>query len=134
MHRAAELGLLSAQMNEPVPADCRRCGVCCFSDSAEYVWVRGDDWSRLGAEADRLAHFVRNRAFMRMKDGHCAALEVRHDAAGRPEFFCTIYEHRPEICRDLGRGSPECLGDLETKAAAVAAALAAPSASPAPQG
>ena len=107
-----------------IPADCRRCGVCCYSVSAEYVWVRGDDWSRLGEEAERLAHFIGHRAFMRMKDGHCAALDVRRDAAGGPEFFCTIYEKRPEICRDLGRGSPECEADLEAKAAQVAAAVA----------
>ena len=107
----------------PTPSDCRRCGVCCFSDSAEYVWVRGDDWARLGDAAERLAHFIGNRAFMRMRGGHCAALDARRDAAGGAEFFCTIYEHRPEICRDLGRGSPECLGELETKAGIVAAAL-----------
>ncbi len=111
-------------MNENTPTDCRRCGVCCFSDSAEYVWVRGDDWARLGAEAETLAHFIGNHAFMRMRDGHCAALEVRRDAAGGAEFFCTIYENRPEICRDLGRGSPECAADLEAKTAQVAAAVA----------
>lgn len=106
-------------MNTP-PADCRRCGVCCFSDSAEYVWVRGDDWARLGDQAGELAHFIGRHAFMRMRDGHCAALEVRRDAAGRAEFFCTIYERRPEICRDLARGSPECLVEIEAKAAVVA--------------
>lgn len=109
---------------EPLPPDCRRCGVCCFSESAEYVWVRGDDWSRLGERAEELAHFIGHHAFMRMRAGHCAALDVRRDAAGGTEFFCTIYENRPEICRDLGRGSPECLGELETKAAQVAAAVA----------
>jgi uncharacterized protein len=102
----------------------RRCGVCCFSESAEYVWVRGADWALLGERADELAHFIGNHAFMRMRDGHCAALDVRRDAEGRTDFFCTIYERRPQICHDLGRGSPECLGELETKAAAVAAAVA----------
>jgi uncharacterized protein len=102
-------------MNPTIPANCLRCGVCCFSESAEYVWVRGDDWSRLGDEADRLAHFIGHRAFMRMRDGHCAALDVRVTADGTKEFFCTIYERRPEICRDLGRGSPECEAELELK-------------------
>lgn len=98
-----------------IPADCRRCGLCCYSDSEEYVWIRGDDWSRLGDEAERLAHFIGHRAFMKMRDGHCAALEVRTTAEGAKEFFCTIYERRPEICRDLARGSPECEAELETK-------------------
>jgi uncharacterized protein len=104
---------------ERLPTDCRRCGVCCFSASPTYVRVTGDDWSRLGAEAERVAHFVENRAFMRMRDGHCAALEVRRGADGAADFFCTIYERRPQTCRDLARGSPQCLGEIATKGDAV---------------
>jgi Fe-S-cluster containining protein len=69
---------------------------------------------------DKLAHFIGNRAFMRMSEGHCAALKVRPTAGAETTFFCTIYERRPEICRALARGSPECLGELETKADRVA--------------
>jgi len=76
-----------------------------------FVRVTGADWERLGAAADRLAHFVGNRAFMRMTAGHCAALELRLAAGSGTEFFCTIYEHRPQICRDLARGSPECAAE-----------------------
>mgnify|MGYP007071029414 CR=1 FL=1 len=86
--------------------------------------MRDDDWARLGEQADELTHAAGGRVFMRMRDGHCAALTVRRDAAGRPEFFCTIYAQRPEICRVLERGSPECLGEWEVKAAASAAAQA----------
>jgi len=111
-------------MNQPVipPNDCQRCGVCCYSDSPEYVWVTGYDWTRLGGEAERLAHFIGHRAFMKMSGGHCAALAVRRPLEGVATFFCTIYEQRPEICRVLARGSPECLGELESKAARVARA------------
>lgn len=97
------------------PSDCLRCGVCCFSPAENYVPVTGADWSRLGEEAERLAHFVGIRAFMRMRDGHCAALEVRRPAEGAAEFFCTMYERRPQVCRDLGRGSPQCAGEIATK-------------------
>lgn len=100
----------------PFPADCRNCGVCCFSESPAYVRVTGEDWTRLGERADDVAHFVGHRAFMRMRDGHCAALKVRRDGTQGIEFFCTIYEQRPQICRDLARGSPECAGELTTKA------------------
>lgn len=101
----------------PLPADCRRCGVCCFSESPTYVRVTGDDWTRLGAGADAVAHFLGNRAYMRMHDGHCAALEIRPAAtnSGVADFFCTIYERRPQTCRDLGRGSAHCLGELAMK-------------------
>ena len=94
------------------PPDCRRCGACCFSASPTFVSVTGNDWSRLGAEAGRLAHFVGNRAFMRMQGGHCVGLEVRRTAEGGADFFCTIYEKRPEICRTLERGSAQCAGEI----------------------
>ncbi|WP_245844322.1 YkgJ family cysteine cluster protein [Nibricoccus aquaticus] len=99
------------------PDDCRRCGVCCFSSLESYVRVSGDDWTRLGDAAERVAHFVGNRAFMLMREGHCAALELRHAEDGAAEFFCSIYEQRPQICRDLARGSPECGGEREMKGA-----------------
>lgn len=107
------------------PENCLRCGVCCFSNLDTYVRVWGYDWDRLGADAARLAHFVGNEAYMKMRDGHCAALQVRWSDDGAPEFFCSIYDRRPELCRFLERGSPECHGELETKAARVAAAVAA---------
>lgn len=101
--------------------DCLRCGVCCHSDLPAYVRVSGEDWARLGDAADRVAHFIGNRAYLRMTGGHCAALAIRPacDGAGATEYFCTIYERRPQICRALGRGSPECEGELATKGARV---------------
>jgi len=80
------------------------------------VRVTGDDWSRLGDAAESVAHFVGHRAFMRMRDGHCVALKVRATPEGATEFFCTIYDRRPQICRDLARGSPECAGERMIKA------------------
>jgi hypothetical protein len=76
-----------------------------------FVRVTGDDWQRLGAAADRVAQFVGHRAYMKMSAGHCGALELRSAARGETEFFCTVYERRPQICRDLARGSPECAGE-----------------------
>ncbi len=79
--------------------------------------LSGDDWERLADDTERVAHFIGNRAYMRMSErGHCGALEVRATADGAREFFCTIYERRPQVCRDLGRGSPECEGELALKA------------------
>jgi uncharacterized protein len=103
------------------PADCRACGVCCFSTSDTYVRVTGADWTRLGDEAERVAYFANNRAFMRMTGGHCAALAVRTGTEGARDFFCSIYERRPQICRDLARGSPECAGERMIKAQTVEA-------------
>jgi Fe-S-cluster containining protein len=65
--------------------------------------------------AEELAEFMGHRAFMRMRDGHCAALDVRSEKDGAPDFYCTIYDRRPQICRDLARGSAECAGERNLK-------------------
>ena len=105
-----------------IPVDCLNCGVCCFSKSATYIRVSGDDWSRLGDDAERMARFVGQRAYMRMENGHCLALQITTHRGQPPVFFCEIYATRPQICRDLKRGAPECQGELTTKAHRVAEA------------
>ncbi|MEO7699021.1 MAG: YkgJ family cysteine cluster protein [Opitutus sp.] len=117
--RCAKIALVNSAPAS-VPADCQRCGVCCFSESDEYVWVTGYDWTQLGGDVDRLAHFIGNRAFMKMSAGHCVALQISRAADGSPHFCCSVYDRRPEICRALERGSPECQGDLATKTESVA--------------
>ena len=99
----------------PPPAGCLTCGACCFSLLPTYVRVSGEDWTRLGAEAESVAQFIGHRAYMRMQEGHCAALALRRGADGGREFFCTVYDQRPQVCRDLARGSPACLGELTVK-------------------
>jgi Fe-S-cluster containining protein len=89
-----------------------------------YVRVTGTDWTRLGDLAERVAYFADNRAFMRMVDGHCAALILRDTEDGGSEFFCSIYERRPQVCRDLARGSPECDGERALKGGRVTSAAA----------
>jgi len=75
--------------------------------------VTGDDYARLGEFAAEPAHFIGNRAFMRMEANHCAALGF--DPATRT-FACTIYETRPEVCRELQNSSPACQAERLTKA------------------
>jgi hypothetical protein len=98
----------------PLPAThplCLECGACCFSNLETSVRVTGDDYGRLGEAADGLVHFVGNRAYMRLDEGHCAALRI--ELEGR--FVCTVYEARPEVCRNLERASPQCAGELLSK-------------------
>jgi len=96
----------------PDPPACLSCGTCCFSTLERYVPVSGDDHARLGDAADELVVWIGNRAYLRLEEGHCAALAIDRDAA---RFFCTVYERRPEICRALERGSPQCAGELSAK-------------------
>ena len=109
---------------EEPPVDCTRCGTCCFSESPRHARVTGDDHERLGDEAESLVTWIGNEAFMRLaparrRDGaegpvvhHCGALVLDAD---RGTFSCAIYERRPQVCRDLQRGSPECRGELGAK-------------------
>lgn len=100
--------------------DCQQCGACCFSDLPTYVRVSGDDHARLGGHADALTTFHGNRCYMRMVDGHCAALVVDPTPG---QFACSVYERRPEACRALGRGSPACEAEVLQKAQRVARLL-----------
>jgi len=77
------------------------------------VPVSGDDHARLGDLAEQYVHFAGNKAFLRMRDGHCAALVIDPE---RGHFVCSVYEARPETCRVLERGSPECEGERWAKA------------------
>jgi Fe-S-cluster containining protein len=97
--------------HDTVP-ECLACGVCCFSTLERYVPVSGDDYSRLGDEADDLVIFLENKAYMRLSAGHCAALRVA-DPLG---FACSVYERRPTVCRELARGSSACAGERSLKA------------------
>jgi uncharacterized protein len=81
--------------------------------------VTGDDYERLGDDAERLVTFLGNQAFMRIEHegaaspvGRCAAL-VLDPAAGT--YFCSVYERRPAVCRDLEPGSGACDGERATK-------------------
>jgi uncharacterized protein len=91
---------------------CLECGACCFSRLASYVPVDGADHARIGDQVDELTVFDGNRCYMRMSDGHCAALVV--DVTTR-RFVCSIYGARPAVCRELERGSPACRGELHEK-------------------
>lgn len=81
--------------------------------------MTGDDYERLGEAAEGLVNFLGNRAYMRLADGHCAALRV--ELEGR--FVCTVYETRPDACRELERESPHCAGERHAKHGRAAARL-----------
>jgi Fe-S-cluster containining protein len=98
--------------------ECTACGTCCFSTLPEYIRVFGFDHDRMDDAARAYTHFLGNRCYMRLEDGHCAALRVElapsHPLAGR--FTCAIYEVRPDACRSLERGSGGCKGERHEKA------------------
>lgn len=92
---------------------CMSCGACCIAFRASFYWAEGDD-SMKGSIPVHLT--VNMNAFQRAMrrtnshDQHCIAL------SGTPgqKVICTIYEHRPSVCRNfesswkLGIHNPRC--------------------------
>lgn len=92
------------------PADCTRCGACCFSERDDYIELFGVDVARMDEAALALTHERDGRRFMRFAGGRCTALLRRDD-----RLVCTIYEMRPDACRWLARDSGECLAQVAEK-------------------
>lgn len=95
-----------------IEPDCQHCAACCFSELARYVRVTGNDYARLGADAATYVHFIENRAFMLLTEGHCAALKFELESM---QFVCQVYERQPEVCRELERGSTTCKAVRQAK-------------------
>src|SRR6187401_2664212 len=105
---------------EEPPEDCTRCAACCFSESVRHARVTGDDHARLGDDAESLVTWIGNTAFMRLEHVGDAAHGLRRCAALAIDpvlgmFACSIYERRPQVCRDLERGGSACRGELAAK-------------------
>ncbi len=95
------------------PGDCCDCGRCCFSDLLEYVRVFGIDLDRMDDVAQSHTHFIGNKCYMRLEEGHCSALQI--DPIEK-RLVCSIYASRPDVCRSLERGTGSCLGEFTAKA------------------
>jgi hypothetical protein len=76
-----------------------------------------------------LVAFHGNRAYLRMVEGHCAALVIEPRTG---QLVCSAYVDRPQICRELSRGSPECAGERAEKAERPPVALSRARALPSP--
>lgn len=77
---------------------CSNCEACCCRLE---VLLMGDDEVPVEMSAeDPWGGWVMRR----LDDGWCAALD-------RATMKCTIYEHRPLICRDYEMGDSDCLAE-----------------------
>jgi len=82
---------------------CNTCGACCRGlevDAGEF----GDDVPAHLTKEDRLLGLV-----MRTRKGQCIALRGTIGVSTR----CSIYEDRPQVCRDFSPGCELCLVSRE---------------------
>jgi Fe-S-cluster containining protein len=96
------------------PVECSTCGACCREAyHSVTVSVRDPVVWKQPALVQRTGH-----RFEILREGsRCAALEDRrgvsdlHPGPGEPGrvFTCTIYEDRPQACRDFAAGGRHCL-------------------------
>lgn len=85
-------------MDETPKIGCDSCRACCCR--LEVMLMGDDDVPRQLTARDRWGGWVMRR----LADGWCAALD-------RGSMRCTIYERRPEICREFEMGGDECAGE-----------------------
>ena len=77
---------------------CLECGACCAYYRISFYWSEageGEDCSVLSGLTEKFDSFRCVMKGTRGKPVRCAALS---GSVGR-EVFCTIYEHRPSVCR-----------------------------------
>ena len=81
----------------PSPAiSCATCKACCCR--LEVLLMGDDDVPRRFTVEDEWGGEVMRR----LDDGWCAALD-------RETLLCTIYERRPNVCREYAVGDSDCL-------------------------
>ena len=77
---------------------CSNCQACCCRLEVMLIsdtgvpdhFIERDEWG--------------GRRMARLDDGWCAALD-------RATLTCTIYQQRPQICRDFKMGGSECISE-----------------------
>ncbi|MDD5241522.1 MAG: YkgJ family cysteine cluster protein [Sulfuricella sp.] len=77
---------------------CATCKACCCR--LEVMLIGDDGIPPEFTVQDQWGGWV----MLRLGDGWCAALD-------RNTMLCTIYEHRPNICRDYQMGESDCMGE-----------------------
>jgi Fe-S-cluster containining protein len=101
--------------------DCRTCGICCSAtaDAPDaFVDVTKDDLQVLGVKRVRRLVVIdmdprsTTGISLQVKQNRqgkfvCAAL--RGSIGGEGRCGCSIYQHRPEVCREFKVGSTACL-------------------------
>ena len=92
-------------MNDNSDNPCLSCGACCMTYRVSFYWAEADERGLPPAITERVnAHFS-CMAGTNANAPRCAAL--RGEPGG--SIACTVYEQRPEPCREVQIGDDKCL-------------------------
>ncbi len=100
--------------DEVMAVDCQDCGCCCrpLQDGmAYYARLTEEDIERLRKMwpiVFRLPMVGSAHLRTRHTDENTVCELLRGDIGERCE--CSVYEHRPQVCRDFAQGSRSCIG------------------------
>jgi len=92
-------------MSDTSENPCQSCGACCMTYRVSFYWADADARGLPPALTEQVnAHFS-CMAGTNTKAPRCAALQ------GEPggQYACSVYEQRPEPCREVQIGDAKCL-------------------------
>ena len=97
------------------PPDCLTCGACCASPfiGEGYIRLNPEEEKRLRRRGLPILEVVsdpEDRIVLLGTKQNCRATRVCIALSGTVgnQVACSIYEQRPELCRQFEAGSPEC--------------------------
>ncbi|MDT9000656.1 YkgJ family cysteine cluster protein [Paucibacter sp. APW11] len=93
------------QLPAGIDLDCTRCGACCAQYRVSFYWAEAAARGLDEALTESLNPWLSCMKGTSSKQPRCVAL------AGTigEQVACTVYEQRPEVCRELQAGQPQCL-------------------------
>lgn len=94
------LPIAHTQLPDTANVNCANCAACCCQLEVMLLGDTGVPQRFIATDA------WGGEVMRRLDDGWCAALD-------RDSMRCTIYEQRPQICRDFEMGSGECLEERQ---------------------
>ena len=92
-------------MSEPNDNPCLSCGACCMAFRVSFYWAEADARGLPAHLTEQVNQHFLCMAGTNASAPRCAAL---HGAAGGP-VACSVYEQRPEPCREVQVGDDKCL-------------------------
>ena len=92
-------------MSESNENPCLACGACCMAFRVSFYWAEADTRGIPLELTEQVNPHYLCMAGTNTKAPHCAALQ---GPSGGP-VACSIYERRPEPCREVQIGDDKCL-------------------------